>query len=270
LPATPQLTPKTSGRISIDDGAEIWFGLSGKPLNSKGQTPVLFLHGGLANSDYFGNQIACLEDSFPIISIDSRGHGRSLDGPGPITYDRMTLDVIHVLDVLNVPKVAIVGWSDGGIIGLDLAMNYSSRVERVFAFGASYNPSNSNDTSEDSKIKAPTIVNDFFARSADEYKALSPTPDQFDVFADKMDTLFSTLPQWNASAFAKIPTLYQNSSSPLIFIVHGEQEEVVNRDVPFTLRDWIPGSQLVLLPGVSHFAFIQDPSTFTAVVSRFL
>lgn len=51
-------------------------------------------------------------------------------------YDDFARDAIAVLDHLRIPKVAVVGWSDGAITGLNLAMNYSSRIERVFAHGA--------------------------------------------------------------------------------------------------------------------------------------
>jgi pimeloyl-ACP methyl ester carboxylesterase len=67
----------------------------------------------------------------------TRGEGRS-----PYTnftsfhYDDFTRDAIALLDHLQIPVVAVVGWSDGAIVGLDLAMNYSSRIERVFAHGA--------------------------------------------------------------------------------------------------------------------------------------
>ena len=67
----------------------------------------------------------------------TRGQGRS-----PYTsftnfhYDDFTRDAIALLDHLQIPIVAVVGWSDGAITGLDLAINYSSRIERVFAHGA--------------------------------------------------------------------------------------------------------------------------------------
>ena len=48
----------------------------------------------------------------------------------------MTLDAVALLNHLSLKRVAVVGWSDGAIVGLDLAMNYSSRIERVFAHGA--------------------------------------------------------------------------------------------------------------------------------------
>jgi pimeloyl-ACP methyl ester carboxylesterase len=67
----------------------------------------------------------------------TRGEGRSpYINFTKFHYDDFTRDAIAILDHLNIPRVAVVGWSDGAIVGLDLAMNYSSRIERVFAHGA--------------------------------------------------------------------------------------------------------------------------------------
>lgn len=67
----------------------------------------------------------------------TRGEGRSpYNFTGGFHYDDFTTDAIALLDHLGIEKVAVVGWSDGAITGLDLAMNYSSRIDRVFAHGA--------------------------------------------------------------------------------------------------------------------------------------
>ena len=67
----------------------------------------------------------------------TRGQGRSpYVNFTSFHYDDFTRDAIAILDHLNISKVAVVGWSDGAITGLDLAMNYTSRIDRVFAHGA--------------------------------------------------------------------------------------------------------------------------------------
>jgi pimeloyl-ACP methyl ester carboxylesterase len=72
-----------------------------------------------------------------VILQDTRGEGRSpFKNFTTFHYDDFTRDAIALLDHLKIPKVAVVGWSDGAITGIDLAMNYSSRIERVFAHGA--------------------------------------------------------------------------------------------------------------------------------------
>lgn len=67
----------------------------------------------------------------------TRGQGRSpYTGFTKFHYDDMARDIIAVLDHLKVPKAAFVGWSDGAITALNLGMNYTERVDRIFAHGA--------------------------------------------------------------------------------------------------------------------------------------
>src|SRR6202158_187692 len=99
-------------------------------------SPVILLHGGLANADYWGNQIKALAPHHTVIVMDSRGHGRSTRDSRPYGYDLMADDVLSLMDVLQVPKADIVGWSDGGILALDLAIRHPDRVGKIFAFAA--------------------------------------------------------------------------------------------------------------------------------------
>lgn len=237
LPDTPELpTPLTTTYVTRDAEVKIWTATFGMPLDdalTAGITPVLFLHGGFANSDYFGHQISALAavPDTSIIAIDSRGHGRSSTGSDPITYDLMTDDVIAVLDQYNVSKVAVVGWSDGAIIGFDLAMNYTSRVGRLFSFGGTYSPANINTTIGDS-----VTFNAYLARTEVEYDAINPDGN-WTAFSEKMNDMWNTEPVWDEDSFKTIPSLYEDG--PLVWIVDGDSEEAVNRTVPPILHEWV-------------------------------
>src|SRR6202012_6207924 len=99
-------------------------------------SPVIFLHGGLANTDYWGNQVPAVAAHHTVILMDSRGHGRSTRDARPYGYDVMADDVVGLMDYLKISKADIVGWSDGAILGIDLAMRHKDRVGKVFAFAA--------------------------------------------------------------------------------------------------------------------------------------
>jgi pimeloyl-ACP methyl ester carboxylesterase len=88
----------------------------------------VLLHGGLSNSDYWGNQIKALAPHHTVIVVDSRGHGRSTRDDRPYGYDLMADDVVALLDTLHIAKADIVGWSDGGILGIDLALRHPDRI----------------------------------------------------------------------------------------------------------------------------------------------
>jgi len=269
LPPTPGLPNTTdSGYVAVND-VKIWYGMFGRPLNESlahGIWPVVFIHGGFGNSDYFGYQIRDLQHGpWTLITLDSRSQGRSTGLDQPISYDIMTRDVIGVLDHFNVPKATVVGWSDGGIIGLDIAMNFSSRLDRLFAFASQYSFLNTNAT-----VGNSTVFIDYLARAQREYMQLSPIPNNFSTLYNKLNAMFAILPDWDAESFTHIPTLFENGTAPLVWIVDAAEEEVVDRGVPRTLNEWISASGMVILPSVSHFAFLQDPVTFNAMLRRFL
>ena len=85
LPPTPSLpTPASSGKVEVN-GASIWYAVFGKGV------PVVLLHGGLANSNYWGNQVPGAGRTHQVIVIDSRGHGRSTRSAAPYGYELMAV-----------------------------------------------------------------------------------------------------------------------------------------------------------------------------------
>lgn len=110
----------------------------------------------------------------------------------------------------------------------------------------------------------------YMAWVQEDFGRLSPSTGTFDEMSGRLLEMWNSEPAWNGTAFGKIPSVFEEPNAPLVWIVDGDSEEAVNRDVPRTMLDWIWGSSLVILPGVSHFAFLQDPRTFNAMLDRFL
>ena len=103
LPPTPApLQGLQTGRAELN-GIRLFYAEIGQG------SPVVVLHGGLANSDYLGNQVRALAGHHRVVVVDSRGHGRSTRNDQPFGYDLMTDDVVALLDRLNIQKADIVG-----------------------------------------------------------------------------------------------------------------------------------------------------------------
>src|SRR5215472_3598785 len=167
LPEAPGLPKADQSGYAPVNGIRIWYASFGKG------EPVLFVHGGLANSDWWGDQVRALEGKYRVIVMDSRGHGRSTRSAQGYSYDLMASDVLGLMDFLHLKKVALVGWSDGAIIGLDIAMKHPDRLTKLFAFAANYDPSGVADAS-----KSP-VATKFISRSGIDYARLSPTPKDY-------------------------------------------------------------------------------------------
>jgi pimeloyl-ACP methyl ester carboxylesterase len=250
LPPTPTLPKPDASGIAPVNGIRLWYAEFGKG------EPVLFVHGGLANSDYWGLQVREFAKRYRVIVMDSRGHGRSSRNARPFGYDLMASDVIGLLDYLKIRKVALVGWSDGAIIGLDIAMHHPERLSKLFAFAANIDPSGVSDTA-----KSP-IFTDYIARCGGEYARLSPTPKEYIKFLHEIGAMWNGEPRWTKADFARIavPT----------WIADGDHDEAINHDQPRTMADWTPGAGLLIEPDVSHFAFLQDPAQFNRDLAHFL
>jgi pimeloyl-ACP methyl ester carboxylesterase len=252
LPAAPARPAAAQTGSVSHDGARIWYAAYGAG------SPVILLHGGLANSDYWANQIGPLvRAGHRVILIDSRGHGRSSRDDRPYTYELLASDVVAVMDSLHIKRAAIVGWSDGAIIGLVMAIKDPGRVSRVFAFAANMDPSG---------VKPDVLANPTFARfgreAAGAYARLSPTPDGFAAFAKAINTMWDTEPNYTAAELETIRTP--------VAIVDGDHDEAIKREHTLYLVKTIPGARLIILPGVSHFAMLQAPAEFNTAMLGFV
>jgi len=261
LPPTPSLPKGTAARHVEINGARLWYAEwgSGRKIGAgSASPPVLLLHGGFGNSNYFGKLIPVLTaQGFRVVALDSPGHGRSTRPDGALTYHMMAEDVIGLLDRLKISKVDLVGWSDGGIIGLDLALNHPERLAGVFAFGANADVSGVNEDVE----KTPAF-GAYLKRVPDEYRALSPTPDGFEAFSAAVNKMWETLPAYTADQLRSIQVP--------VTIADGEYDEAIKQSHDRYMASTIPEARLVILPNVSHFAMLQNPPQFNAAVLEFL
>jgi pimeloyl-ACP methyl ester carboxylesterase len=250
LPPTPNLpTPAKTGYAPVN-GIKIWYAIFGRG------PPVILLHGGLANSNYWGNLIPALAEHYQVIVMDSRGHGRSTRNSEPFGYDLMTSDVLVVMDFLKLEKTAVVGWSDGAIIGLNIAIHHPARLTKLFAFAAN------SDSSGVADVSQSPVFNKYLARTKLEYESLSSTPADYSSFLAQITTMWQTQPNFTADDFHRIKSI--------TWIVDGDHDEAIKRGNTLFMADQIPDSGLLIEPQVSHFAFLQDPEQFNSDVLHFL
>jgi pimeloyl-ACP methyl ester carboxylesterase len=250
LPPTPSLPSASRAGDAPINGVRIWYAVFGSG------EPVILLHGGLANSNYWGEQVRVLADHFEVIVMDSRGHGRSTRNSQPFSYQLMADDVVGLLDFLHIRQAAVVGWSDGAIIGLDLAMRRPERLSRLFAFAANFDPSGVAD------IAASPVFNAFIERAGKEYSELSPTPGDFSQFRASIERMWETQPNYTPAQLGKI-------TIP-VWVVDGDHDEAIKRPHIEELASFVPGAGLLIQPQVSHFSFIQDHRQFNDDLLRFL
>lgn len=251
LPSTPApVSGERSGRANIN-GISLYYATIGDG------SPVVLLHGGLSNSDYWGNQVTALARRHTVIVVDSRGHGRSTRDARPYGYDLMADDVVALLETLHIAKADVVGWSDGAILGLDLAIRHPDRVGKVFAFAANTLTSGVQEDVE----KAPVFAR-FVERARGEYARLSATPDDYDAFVAQITKMWESEPNWTDAQLQSIRAK--------VLVVDGDHDEAIKRAHTEYIAATVPNAGLLILPNTSHFAFLQDPALFNAILLHFL
>jgi pimeloyl-ACP methyl ester carboxylesterase len=243
-PAMPE--PVQTGMAPVN-GIEMYYATYGAG------DPVLLIHGGLGHADLWASQVADLMADHLVIVADSRGHGRSTRTAEPYGYDLMAADYVELLDYLKIEKVDLVGWSDGGIIGIDIAMRHPGRLDHLFAHAA-----NITTDGVDPSVAEDAVFGAYIGKMAEDYARLSPTPGEFDAFVAQIGEMWASQPNWTDAEVGAITV-------PTTVIV-GEHDEAILPAHTRHIAETIPGSSLVILPGVSHFAMLQAPEEYNAAV----
>ncbi len=214
--------------------------------------PILVLHGGLGSIEGMSYQIRALATSHFVSAVDSRGHGRSTDANAPLSYSLMSDDMVKVLDHLRINRVDVVGWSDGGIIGLDLAMRHPERVRRLVAISANYDV--------DGLVGGISSV-DEVPRAPLRYRLFAPNPAHWPALYRKVVTMWQTQPHYTLSDLGHIeaPTLVMAGEHDAIKRAHTDQ-----------LANAIPGSHESIIAGATHSVPIEKPEIVNPKILNFL
>ena len=253
LPEVPALPAADERGLAAVNDVRLYYEI----FNKRGNNTVVLLHGGFGSSEVWGNEVPLLMKTHRVIVVDSRGHGRSTRSDQPFTYDLMASDVFKLLDQLNVQKASIIGWSDGGIIGLILAMQHPKRINKLFTFGANYNRSGYTNDAPDTASSA-----EFMKRAEDDYRRLSPMPGDFAGLKKALGKMYDKEPNLKPAALRaiRIPTV----------VAYGQYEQFIKPEHFKELEQLIPNAKLLMIPNVSHSGPLQDPVKFHQEVVGFL
>jgi pimeloyl-ACP methyl ester carboxylesterase len=251
LPSTPSLPAAKRSDVVTANGVPIFFAQYGE-----GPT-VLLLHGGLANSSYWGLQIPALAEKFSVIVMDTRGHGRSPMTSNKFGYNLFADDAAELLAKLGIVSTSIIGWSDGAITGLQLAITRPALVSRLFAFGA-------NTTVAGLKPGgARTRVFGLFAsRCKAEYARIAPHPERWPQLSSGLGAMWRSEPNFTSQQLATIKSA--------TVISDGEYDEIIRREHTEEISREIPNARLMIQPDVSHFAMLQNPAQFNRALDETL
>jgi pimeloyl-ACP methyl ester carboxylesterase len=102
--------------------------------------PLLLIHGNGGSISAFANNIPYFAKKYKVIAVDSRAHGKSTDTRDSLSFEQMADDFAGLLDVMHIDSAYVIGWSDGGINALELAMRHPKKVIKLASTGANLWP----------------------------------------------------------------------------------------------------------------------------------
>jgi len=102
--------------------------------------PLLMIHGNGGSIDNFTAIIPFFSKKYTVIAVDSRAQGKSIDGGDSLSFEMMADDFAALLDIMHIDSSYVIGWSDGGINALILAMHHPEKVIKLVSTGANMKP----------------------------------------------------------------------------------------------------------------------------------
>lgn len=125
---------KAAGHYLPTRGINLYYETYGKGA------PLLFIHGNGGSIENFSNNIPYFSKYYHVIAVDSRAQGRSTDAADSLSFEMMADDFNALLDSLHIDSAYVIGWSDGGINGLLLAIRHPEKVKKLAITGANLWP----------------------------------------------------------------------------------------------------------------------------------
>jgi pimeloyl-ACP methyl ester carboxylesterase len=266
VPATnPAGRPATSGYLPVN-GLNMYYEIHGRG------SPLALLHGAMGTIDScFANLLPALAVARQVVAIELQGHGHTADIDRPLSYPQLAADTAALLDALGIGTADLVGYSLGGAVALELAMQHPGRVRRlVFAGGTSYR----RDGLYPEMLAEPESAADDLTGSVwhQAYARVAPDPRRWPDLVAKNQDLDRTFAGWPDEAIQALaaPVLLIIGDSDIVRPEHTMQMfRLLGGGVIGDLAG-LPASQLAVLPGTSHVGLLDRVDWLQSMILEFL
>ncbi|MDN0199886.1 alpha/beta hydrolase [Streptomyces sp. S.PNR 29] len=223
--------------------------------------PLLLLHGGLCTNETWGAQRAALAAHYHLFLPERRGHGHTPDVDGPLSYQAMADDTIAFIESVVGGPAHLVGWSDGGIVALLVAIARPDLTRKVVAMGATFLPGPQSfaapETLDHMTPDAPDM-----AMFRDMYAATSPDgAAHWPIVVAKVGDMIRTQPTISKGDLGRI-------GAPTLVLVG--DDDLATFEHTIALYRAIPGSELAVVPGTSHALPMEKPEQVNRLILDFL
>ncbi|MBC9934699.1 alpha/beta fold hydrolase [Chitinophaga qingshengii] len=260
------ITTTTPGNYVTVNGLKLYYEVhgSGKPL--------LILPGAVSGvSTAFGALIPLLATNRQVIALEFQGYGHTADIPDrPLSFEQFAEDVIALLQVLNISKADILGYSTGAGVALQIALRQPALVNKLILASVTFNSSGRHPQLE--ALETLLTVEGLKGTPYEtEYLNAAPRPQDWPKHLEKVKT-FNKQPQaWSADAISNIkaPALIIAGDADIVRLEHiVELYKLLGGGSIGELS--MPASQLAILPGTMHTALTTKTDLLMAMIPDFL
>ncbi|HKP51771.1 MAG TPA: alpha/beta hydrolase [Chloroflexia bacterium] len=215
--------------------------------------PLILLHGGTATLQSWQEHIPAFAKHFRVIALDSRGHGKTNNPAGELSYSHMADDVAAFMHALDLHKPLVFGYSDGGQIALEIGMRYPDLTNALVLGGACYRfPEQYFDALKGFGFPEPGVI-DFERMEREEQDwvqylkaehARADDPDYWKTLMKQISILW-----WNVQDY-RVEDIQKVTAPTLILL--GDRDEGVDVEQAVEMYRGIPNAELAILPNASH------------------
>ena len=253
-----------SAKLTEGNGLKTYYEIRGQG------EPVVMLHGAfmaISNNFHWAEWIDELSKTRKVIAVEMQGHGRTADTGRDFTYD----DVAALLDHLKIPSADVIGYSLGGGVALNYAIRHPDKVRKVVSISAVFRQ---NGWTQEGLDALPNLTAEVFKGTPfeDDYKRLSPTPNEFPNFIKRVLSVDLKPHDFGADKI-------KATKAPMFFI-YGDADGVRLDYIAEAFRlkggevhgDMRPrsASRLAILPDTTHVTLIDHWKTIVPMVNDFL
>ena len=211
--------------------------------------PLVLIHNNGGSIKSFAGQIPYFAEHYQVIAVDTRSHGKSTDTGDSLTFEQIADDFNALLDSLHVDSSYVIGWSDGGIVGLLLAIRHPEKVKKLAASGPNLWP--------DTTGLIPFVYH-YIENHTAEYSKLPPTPEIKNKLKINNLDLYEPHITLERLRAIKVPTL----------IIGGDHDSIPPQHL-LDIAGYIPKSYLWIIPASGHATPKFKTAIFNTVVSEF-
>lgn len=237
------IEPRQHGYFKIHN-ASIYFRVYGK-----GERTLFFLHGNSEDWSVYKKQIEYFAEDYQIVTMDSRGHGHSGVSDKPLTIKQMARDTALLIKKLQLDRVTLIGFSDGGNIALEMAVNELIPLEGMVLAGANLNP-----RGVKFQYQLPIILGHAFCKMLSKF---SPK------LKRKTEILGLMTREPN------IPVAQLKNIFIPVLVLAGEKDIIKEKHTK-RIAGGLPGTTLAIIPGANHFLFDIWADKVNPLIKKFL